>query len=292
MEGALVNRFYLGCPIWSYKEWVGSFFPPRTPASDFLRMYSRKLTTVEGNTVFYSLPTEETVARWRQETPPTFRICPKVSRSISHEAHLENKRAETLLFVERMRGLGTRLGPTFLQLPPFFGPAQLPQLEAFLNYWPTDVRLAVEVRHSDFYREDHALTFNALLSQHNVARVMMDTRPIRIGSTEEQQMLQARERKPNLPLQIATPADFTFLRYIGHPRMEVNDPFLDTWSQQIGQWLKQEMTVYVFCHCPFEKHSPEICRALYQRVSALVPLPPLTWPQEPTDPGIQQLPLF
>ncbi len=284
--------FFIGCPMWGYKEWVGNFFPARTPSSDFLRIYSRKLNVVEGNTIFYALPPSETIARWCQETPPTFRICPKVSRNISHEARLEDSRDKTLFFVARMRELGTRLGPIFLQLPPSFGPTQLPQLEAFLNYWPTDVRLAVEVRHSDFYKERHALALNNLLNQHKVARVMMDTRPIRIGSTEEQQILQARERKPNLPLQIATTTDFVFLRYIGHPRAEVNEPLLDEWAQQIGQWLKQGTTVYVFCHCPFEKHSPEICAALYQRVSALVPLPPLTWLQEAKDTEIQQPRLF
>jgi uncharacterized protein YecE (DUF72 family) len=284
--------FFIGCPMWGYKEWVGNFFPAHTPASDFLRLYSKKLNVVEGNTIFYALPSSETIARWCQETPPTFRICPKVSRSISHGGSLENRRDETLLFVERMRELETRLGPIFLQLPPTFGPTQLPQLEAFLNYWPTDVRLAVEVRHPDFYKERHAPILNTLLSQHKVARVMMDTRPIRIGTTEEQKVLQARERKPNLPLQIATTTDFTFVRYIGHPRTEVNNPLLDRWSEQIGQWLKQGNTVYAFCHCPFEKHSPEICAALYQRVSALVPLPPLNWLQETKATEIQQPRLF
>jgi uncharacterized protein YecE (DUF72 family) len=284
--------FYIGCPMWGYKEWVGNFFPAPTPSSDFLRLYSRNLNAVEGNTVFYALPSSETIARWCQETPPYFHICPKVSRSISHEAQLENSRDETSLFVERMRELGTRLGPIFLQLPPSFGPAQLPQLEAFLNSWPTDVHLAVEVRHSDFYTEHQALKLNALLSQHKAARVMMDTRPIRIGSTEEQQVLQARERKPNLPLQIAVTTDFIFLRYIGHPRMEVNEPFLDTWAQQIGQWLKQGTTVYTFCHCPFEKHSPEICAALYQRIRALIPLPALSWTPEKSDTGFEQGRLF
>lgn len=284
--------FFIGCPMWGYKEWVGNFFPARTPPHDFLRIYSKQLNAVEGNTVFYSLPSVETITRWRQETPSTFRICPKVSRSISHEANLESKRDETLFFVARMRGLETRLGPAFLQLPPSFGPTHLTQLETFLNYWPTDVRLAVEVRHPDFYTEHQALEINTLLSQHNVARVLMDTRPIRTGSTEEQQMLQARERKPDLPLQIVVTTDFTLLRYIGHPRMEVNEPLFDVWSQQISQWLKQGITVYAFCHCPFEKHSPEICTALYQRVSALVPLPPLTWSQKIKDTEIQQQRLF
>jgi len=284
--------FYTGCPMWANKEWVGNFFPSHTPSTDFLRLYSRKLNAVEGNTVFYALPSSGTIARWCQETPPTFRFCPKVSRSISHGAQLISSSNETLLFIDRMQELQTRLGPIFLQLPPSFGPDHLPQLEAFLSSWPTDLRLAVEVRHPDFYTEQHALQLNTMLSQHKTARVIMDTRPIRTGSTKEQQVLQARERKPNLPLQIAVTTDFTLLRYIGHPRMEVNDPLLDTWAQQIGQWLKQGFTVYAFCHCPFEIHSPEICAALYQRVSALVPLPSLTWQQDTNDTDIQQQRLF
>lgn len=284
--------FFIGCPMWGYKEWVGNFFPARTPASDFLRIYSRQLSTVEGNTLFYALPSGETVARWREETPSTFRFCPKVSRSISHEGSLEDKRDETLVFTRRMRLLETRLGPAFLQLPPSFGAAHLPQLETFLSYWPDDLQLAVEVRHPDFYKEPHASLLNTLLAQTKTARVLMDTRPIRTGTTEEQEMLQARERKPNLPLQITTTTDFVLLRYIGHPRMEVNAPLLDTWSQQIATWLKQGLTVYAFCHCPFEKHSPEICAALYQRVGVLVPLPPLNWTQKARQPEIEQPRLF
>jgi uncharacterized protein YecE (DUF72 family) len=284
--------FYIGCPMWGYKAWVGDFFPAHTAASDFLRLYSRRLTAVEGNTVFYALPSAETIARWSQETLPTFRICPKVSRSISHEARLESSREETLQLVERMRGLGTRLGPMFLQLPPSFGLTQLPQLEAFLDFWPTDVHLAVEVRHIDFYSEQHASTLNTLIGKYNVARVLMDTRPIRTGSASEQEVLQARERKPNLPLQITVSADFIFVRYIGHPRIEVNEPFLDSWSKQLAEWLKQGRTLYVFCHCPFEKHSPAICAELYRRVGALIPLPALPWWQGTDDAKPEQARLF
>ena len=284
--------FYIGCPLWGYKEWLGNFMPAHTPASDFLHVYSRRLTAVEGNTIFYATPTVATIARWVQETPPTFRICPKVSRSISHASRLDSSKEETLSFVERMRGLGSRLGPVFLQLPPSFGPAQLAQLQVFLDFWPSDTRLAVEVRHPDFYQEPHAATLNTLLTHYRVARVMMDTRPIRIGSAGETQVLQARERKPDLPLQVAITTDFTFLRYIGHPRMEVNDPFLATWAQQLAVWIQQGITLYVFCHCPFEVHDPEICAALYERVSALIALPPLPWQHEGDDAGAPQPRLF
>jgi uncharacterized protein YecE (DUF72 family) len=263
--------------MWGYKEWVGTLFPPRTPQSDFLRLYSRNLTTVEGNTTFYAIPTAETITRWYADTPPVFRFCFKVPRDISHTPHLESRQSETSFFTNRMRGLKGRLGPMFLQLPPAFSPAQLSELQAFLDFWPDDLRLAVEVRHPDFYKEPFAAKLNTLLHRYNVARVMMDTRPIRIGTAAEKNILHARERKPDLPLQIAVTTDFIFLRYIGHPRMEVNQPFFEGWAEQLAQWLEQGLTLYVFCHCPYEVHSPEICRALYQRVGTLVELPPLPW---------------
>ena len=284
--------FYIGCPMWGYKEWVGNFFPRHTPPSDFLQLYSRRLTAVEGNTVFYALPSAETVARWKQETPETFRFCPKVSRSISHAASLGKSKEETNELVDRMQGLGSRLGTMFLQLPPSFDFTHLSQLEEYLSSWPADVRLSVEVRHPSFYTEQHALKLNKLLSRYNVGRVMMDTRPIRIGSAEEKQILQSRERKPDLPLQIAATTDFIFLRYIGHPRLEVNNTFLDTWAWQLAQWFDEGLTLYVFCHCPYEVHSPTICSILYQKVRALTPLPPLPWHPDQPESGPEQARLF
>ena len=282
------RQFYIGCPIWSHKEWVGSFFPARTPASDFLRLYSRQLSTVEGNTTFYALPNAEVIARWRAETPPEFRFCPKLHRDISHSPALEATRALTLAFADRMRGLGERLGPMFLQLPPTFGPAQFKQLETWLSFWPTDLRLAVEVRHPAFFEKEHAALLNALLKQQNVARVIMDTRPIRTGPAEEQGLLQARERKPNLPVHPAITSDFTFLRYIGHMSSEINAPFLDTWATSLAQWLEHGTALYVFCHCPFELHSPDICRELYQRLSRLATLPKLPWAQANMQQGSEE----
>ena len=285
---------YIGCPMWGYKDWVGrgKLFPVRTAASEFLRIYSRKLTSVEGNTVFYALPSQETVMRWRQETPETFRFCPKVSRSISHAPRLDEYREETQQFVERMRLLGTRLGPVFLQLPPQFGPERLPELQAFLEDWPTDVRLAVEVRHAGFFAEPHAAALDGMLAQHHMARVVMDTRPIRTGTPQEQEVLSARERKPHLPVHSVTTTDFTFVRYIGHPEPEVNAPLLAEWAQQIGQWVKQGVTCYAFCHCPFEVHSPDICVELYRLAREQAPLPALPWGQEEEPPQWEQGRLF
>ena len=47
------RRFHLGCAVWGYKDWVGELFRPGSKSAELLWLYSRRLTTVEGNTTFY-----------------------------------------------------------------------------------------------------------------------------------------------------------------------------------------------------------------------------------------------
>jgi uncharacterized protein YecE (DUF72 family) len=136
--------FYLGCAVWAYKDWVGELFPPGSKSGDFLRLYSRRLTTVEGNTTFYATPKPEIVQRWAAETPESFRFCFKLPREVSHEGPLAAQVEPTRAFVERMAGLGERLGPFFLQLPPGYRADKIADLERWLAAWPQEYRLAVE----------------------------------------------------------------------------------------------------------------------------------------------------
>jgi uncharacterized protein YecE (DUF72 family) len=48
-----MTRFYIGCAVWAYEDWLGELLPPRSKNADFLSLYSRRLATVEGNTSFY-----------------------------------------------------------------------------------------------------------------------------------------------------------------------------------------------------------------------------------------------
>jgi uncharacterized protein YecE (DUF72 family) len=79
---------------------------------------------------------------------------------------------------------------------------------------------------------------------------------------------------------------------MGHPRMEVNNTFLDAWARQLAQWIKERLTIYVFCHCPYEVHSPSICDELYEKVRALTPLPALPWQPDEPESGPEQERLF
>jgi uncharacterized protein YecE (DUF72 family) len=289
-------NLYIGCPIWSFKGWVGNFYPEDTKPKDFLRVYSRRVTTIEGNTTFYAVPAEKTIENWVVETPETFRFCPKVPKAISHEGTLLENIPRAQQFIEVMRGLGSHLGPMFLQLPPRFPPEHIGELETFLSAWPRDVRLAVEVRHMDWFDAPYNEELNHLLAEHRMARVSIDTRPIRdlagdeiLDGTTYGSLVGTRERKPDVPVIPARTTDFVFIRYIGHPDLRFNDPFLDEWETYLASQLKEGADAYVFCHSPENLTAPLIARELYHRVVQHVKLPPLPWdeinpdvPEQPT----------
>jgi len=277
-------NFYTGCPIWSFKGWVGNFYPPGTKPGDFLHEYTRRLTTVEGNTTFYAVPSRETVQGWAAEMVTGFRFCPKLPRTISHAGRLAEHVEEALVFVDIMTGLGSNLGPMFLQLPPRYAPRQLDDLRAFLEAWPRDYRLAVEVRHLDWFDEPAHDTLNQLLREHNMARIVIDTRPIRDLKGDEilrgsvyESLLGARERKPNVPVIPENTADFIFVRYIGHPSMPINLPFLNEWGDFAARQLGQGLDAFVFCHSPENLTAPWLCRTLHQKVAGQVEIAPLPW---------------
>jgi len=277
-------NLYLGCPIWSFKGWVGNFYPEGTKPADFLREYARRLTTIEGNTTFYAVPAQKTLAQWVAQTPETFRFCPKVPRTISHAGKLAEHLDEAFGFVEVMSQLGGRLGPMFLQLPPRYPPGLFADLKAFLTEWPGEARLAVEVRHLEWFDAPHNDSLNHLLSDHHMARVVIDTRPIRsldgdriLQGSVYQTLLQARERKPDVPVIPARTTDFIFVRYIGHPQLEINAPLLAEWGSYFVSQLREGAEVYAFCHSPENLTAPWLCRELHQRVADQISIPQLPW---------------
>jgi uncharacterized protein YecE (DUF72 family) len=232
---------------------------------------------------------------WVDQTPETFRFCPKIPKAISHEGKLKDNIDRALEFANVMRGLGTRLGPMFLQLPPRFIPNLLADLQTFLSLWPRDLRLAIEVRHLDWFEPPHDEVLDQLLAERNMARVTIDTRPIRslqgdeilAGSTYES-LLEARERKPDVPVEPKRTSDFVFVRYIGHPDMEINRPFLEEWGSFFSSQIKAGADVFVFCHSPDTYLAPYLCRELHSYVAREVKMMPLPWDE--VEPDIPEQP--
>jgi uncharacterized protein YecE (DUF72 family) len=275
---------YLGCPIWSFKGWVGNFYPKGTKPADFLCEYARRLTTIEGNTTFYAIPAPKTIDAWIKHTPETFRFCPKIPKAISHNGKLLDYVDRTLYFMDVMRPLGPRLGPMFLQLPPRYSPNLLSDLQAFLSRMPRELRLAVEVRHLDWFESPHDEALDQLLTEHNLARVTIDTRPIRnlqgdaiLAGSSYESLLEARERKPDVPVIPKRTSDFVFLRFIGHPELAQNIEYINEWVDFLVPQMQQNADVFIFCHSPDNLIAPEICREFHKRIAAKINIPPLPW---------------
>lgn len=269
-------NFRLGCAIWAYKEWVGDLFPPGSRASEFLQLYGRRFTAVEGNTTFYSVPNAEMVQRWATETPPGFEFCLKLPRDVTHQGLLVPQIPRAIAFIEQMQGLGDRLGPIFAQLPPSYSPANLDDLSKFLAVCAAKTPLAVEVRHPDWFQPAHTQQLNAVLEKFGVGRVLLDTRPIYECPDDPQ--LHSERRKPNVPLQPVVTASFSLIRYISHPEREMNQRYLAEWVPYVDQWLRQGTQIYFFVHCPVEARSPANARHFQQLLEQHhAPIPALPW---------------
>ncbi len=256
-------QLFIGCAVWAYKGWIGEVYPQGTRAADFLNIYSRRFTTVEGNTTFYAVPKEETVSRWAKETPPGFEFCLKLPRDITHNGRLQPHISSALNFLESMRGLGQHLGPVFAQLPPSYSPALIDDLSTFLEALPRkEIPLALEVRHRDWFGEPHASELTALLEKLSVGRVLLDTRPIYTGDDDPQ--LLSERKKPQLPVQFSVTAPFSLIRFISHPDMLANQAFMAEWVIYIKQCLQAGTRIYLFLHCPTEERSPINARYFQQ----------------------------
>ncbi|MDB9496511.1 DUF72 domain-containing protein [Spirulina major CS-329] len=287
-QGQNVGQFYLGCAVWAFPGWVGSFYPAKAPAREFLPLYCDRFTAVEGNTTFYAVPDVATLQRWRDTMPPGFKFCPKFPKTVTHQGPLMGQIGGAIAFLNHLKtGLGDRLGPVFAQLPPSYSPAHSDDLAQFFAALPTDHPLGLELRHPDWFTPTGRDRLAPLLDR--ITPVCLDTRPI--YRCPDHPQTQSRNHKPDLPVLPHCPTDTALIRWITHPDPQYNKITRDFWVHHVAQWLTEGKTVYFFVHCPQEEHSPHTARQFYHQLQAIAPhLPPLPWDTLPKPP--QQLSLF
>jgi len=142
-------RLLAGTSGFSYKEWLGKFYPEKLPGDAMLRYYAERLATVEINNTFYRMPAEAVLARWASEVPAHFSFTLKAPRRITHVKRLKEAQADVAEFLRRAEALGEKLGVILFQLPPFFK-KDLPRLKDFLALLPSGQRTAFEFRHESW----------------------------------------------------------------------------------------------------------------------------------------------
>jgi uncharacterized protein YecE (DUF72 family) len=134
-----------GTSGYSYKEWLGHFYPEKLPGSEMLRYYAGRFTTVEINNTFYRMPAESMLAQWYEQVPERFAFTLKAPRRITHDKRLREAETDVGEFLRRTDALGNKLGVLLFQLPPYLK-KDLPRLQDFLTLLPSGKRVAFEFR--------------------------------------------------------------------------------------------------------------------------------------------------
>ena len=161
----------VGTSGWQYRDWRGRLYPDKMPQRQWLEHYAEAFATVEVNNAFYRLPERATFESWRARTPDDFEVAVKVSRYLTHIKRLREPQEPVARFLDRASGLGDRLGPVLLQLPPTLK-ADAGVLAETLRQFPPDVRVAVEPRHTSWWTEE----IRKILNRYGAALCWADRR--------------------------------------------------------------------------------------------------------------------
>ncbi|MFN2508759.1 MAG: DUF72 domain-containing protein [Chthoniobacterales bacterium] len=267
------QKIRLGTCAWSFEEWRGNFYSAELPPERRLEFYSRYFPAVEVDSTFYSAPAEETVLRWAESTPASFRFACKLPRAITHVARLRDCSADLTAFLRAIELLGPKLHVLLIQLPPSFAPKDgKAALRTFLEQLPREFRFAIEFRHPGWHRPQVI----RLLEKYRVCWVWSDTTPL------NERNLAPFGLWPNT-------ADFLYLRLLGDYATKYDaagervheygkllwkrEAALESWALKIERHLEEARSVWAFVNNHYEGFAPETCQRLAKRLGYDLALP-------------------
>lgn len=162
----------IGTAGWNVPKAYADAFPA---SGSHLERYAQRLDAVEINTAFYRPHRAGTYARWAASVPEQFRFAVKLPRTITHERRLAQAEGLLRQFLGEVAGLGPKLGPLLIQLPPslhFDSDTSAGFLRAFRDIHAASI--VCEPRHASWFAHE----VDALLAELHIARVAADPAPV------------------------------------------------------------------------------------------------------------------
>jgi len=146
----MATEIRIGTSGFSYKEWLGKFYPPKLPGAKMLEYYARRLATVEINYTFRAMPRAGMLERWARQVPEHFRFALKAPQRITHFARLKGAVESLDYFVKMSAALEGKMGPALFQLPPDMK-RDVALLREFLAQIGGRIRAAFEFRDASWF---------------------------------------------------------------------------------------------------------------------------------------------
>jgi uncharacterized protein YecE (DUF72 family) len=201
-------------------------FPPEYADKSRLTYYAHLFNSLEINSCFYKIPMANTVKRWADEVPESFKFTFKLWKGITHNKQLDFEAADVAKFMSVIHEADSRKGCLLVQFPPSLTVSALPKLTVLLQTLRTDWPIAVEFRHRSWYNDD----VYEVLQKFNAALVIQDMP----ASTT--------------PL-LNTSDDLMYIRFHGPGgkyKESYSDEFLAEYATYIKEWQEEGKTVYIY----------------------------------------------
>ena len=166
-------HIYLGTAGWTVPKQHLALFSAQDEGAkpSHLERYATRLRCVEINSSFHRGHRRATWERWAATTSEGFRFAVKAPKAVTHTAKLVNTGGALLEFFDGVRGLGDKLGPVLVQLPP-----KLAFDDGVAHEFFTTLRelhpgaVVLEPRHSSWFTP----IVDRLLRSFEIARVAAD----------------------------------------------------------------------------------------------------------------------
>ncbi len=262
------TRCLIGLPQWQHTDW----YADRPNGLSALQRYAQHFSSVEGNSSFYGMPAPLTLQRWLTHTPQTFEFCFKVPRQVTHDAPLREGRKALAEFLSALAPASSRVGLLWFQLSDKLGPENLTDIEQLLAQLPTEFEFGLEVRHPAFFAKgEHERRLNALLMARGVNRVMFDTRLLFRDPATDAATLEAKRKKPSVPLHVIATGNRPMIRFMSPMDSEQAKLALSQWATKISQWVAEDKRPIIFFHTPDNSESPALASRFAQQLQRQLP---------------------
>jgi uncharacterized protein YecE (DUF72 family) len=228
----------IGASGFSYKEWLGHFYPGKLPGAQMLAYYAERLPTVEINYTFRRMPKAPMLEGWARKTPADFRFALKASQRITHFQRLKGIKEPLNYFIGITEALGERRGPILFQLPPDLSRDDNLLID-FLREIGGRVRAAFEFRNQSWF----------------------DDRVLEILRENHAALCIAESEKFSSP--IAATAPYTYLRL---RKDTYDDAALEDWAARIRVLAASAEEIYVYFK--HESAAPDLAARLTAMVAA------------------------
>ena len=153
--GRLSSVVYFGTSGFSYKDWVGGFYPPGMPQREWLFYYSREFNTCEINSTFYAIPKLSTMESMVKRTGEGFLFSVKANQEMTHRR--EDNEEVFIAFHKMLEPLveAGKLGCVLAQFPYSFRPGRHSReyLELFKERMG-ELAIVIEFRNDEWLREE------------------------------------------------------------------------------------------------------------------------------------------